>query len=120
MGFAEGADADDGLLRACDYDVARVIDRLVGGGAGAAGGAPPAPQPAAAAAAGAEGEVGMLQQALEERAQHCTASLCSSAQELPLILSCPATSFAYPGNAVFNMSTVSVAWGDAQVLQRAR
>ena len=28
MGFA-GADADDGLLRACDYDVARVIDRLV-------------------------------------------------------------------------------------------
>jgi len=67
MGFAEGADADDGLLRACDYDVARVIDRLVGGGAGAAGGAPPAPPPAAAAAAGAEGEVGMLQQALEER-----------------------------------------------------
>ena len=32
MGFA-GADADDGLLRACAYDVARVIDRLVGGGA---------------------------------------------------------------------------------------
>ena len=36
MGFA-GADADDGLLRACAYDVARVIDRLVEGGAGAAG-----------------------------------------------------------------------------------
>ena len=66
IGFAD-AGADDGLLRACDYDVARVIDRLVGGGAGAAGGAPPAPPPAAAAAAGAEGEVGMLQQALEER-----------------------------------------------------
>jgi len=41
MGFA-GADVDDGLLRACDYDVARVIDRLVGGGAGSVGGPPPA------------------------------------------------------------------------------
>jgi hypothetical protein len=35
MGFA-GADADAALLRACDYDVARVVDRLVEGGAASA------------------------------------------------------------------------------------
>jgi hypothetical protein len=35
MGFA-GADADAALLRACDYDVARVVDRLVQGGAASA------------------------------------------------------------------------------------
>ena len=35
MGFA-GTDADAALLRACDYDVARVLDRLVEGGAASA------------------------------------------------------------------------------------
>jgi hypothetical protein len=43
MGFA-GADADAALLRACDYDLARVLDRLVEQGAAAAW-SPPAPGP---------------------------------------------------------------------------
>jgi len=43
MGFA-GADADAALLRACDYDIALVLDRLLEGGAAAAW-SPPAPGP---------------------------------------------------------------------------
>ena len=69
IGFAD-AGADDGLLRACDYDVARVIDRLVGGGAGAAGGAPPAPPPAVAAgAAGAAAPAPALALSADAQAQ---------------------------------------------------